>query len=98
MAAQGGVAGSTKIGDNCFIGGQAGFAGHISVGNRCSIGAQSGIISDVKDGSKLLGAPAIDAKSYMKSYVFFRKLEQMQNRISDLEKRIKELSDCQKQD
>lgn len=91
MAAQGGVAGSTKIGDNCFIGGQVGFAGHITVGNRCSIGAQSGIISDVKDESKLLGAPAIDAKSYMKSFVYFRKLDKMQAKIDALEKKLKEL-------
>ena len=88
MAAQTGVAGSTKIGSNCFIGGQVGFSGHIKVGDRCSIGAQAGIISDVKDEARIIGSPAIDAKAYMKSYVYFRKLEQMKNKIDELEKRL----------
>lgn len=88
MAAQTGVAGSTKIGSNCFIGGQVGFSGHIKVGDRCSIGAQAGIISDVKDEARIIGSPAIDAKAYMKSYVYFRKLEQMKNKMDDLEKRL----------
>ena len=91
MAAQTGVAGSTKIGSNCFIGGQVGFSGHIKVGDRCSIGAQAGIISDVKDEARIIGSPAIDAKAYMKSYVYFRKLEQMKNKIDNLEKRLAEL-------
>lgn len=88
MAAQTGVAGSTKIGNNCFIGGQVGFSGHIKVGDRCSIGAQAGIISDVKDEARIIGSPAIDAKVYMKSYVYFRKLEQMKNKMDELEKRL----------
>ena len=88
MAAQTGVAGSTKIGSNCFIGGQVGFSGHIKVGDRCSIGAQAGIISDVKDEARIIGSPAIDAKAYMKSYVYFRKLEQMKNKMDELEKRL----------
>lgn len=88
MAAQTGVAGSTKIGSNCFIGGQVGFSGHIKVGDRCSIGAQAGIISDVKDEARIIGSPAMDAKAYMKSYVYFRKLEQMKNKMDDLEKRL----------
>lgn len=88
MAAQTGVAGSTKIGSNCFIGGQVGFSGHIKVGDRCSIGAQAGIISDVKDKARIIGSPAIDAKAYMKSYVYFRKLEQMKNKMDELEKRL----------
>lgn len=88
MAAQTGVAGSTKIGNNCFIGGQVGFSGHIKVGDRCSIGAQAGIISDVKDEARIIGSPAIDAKAYMKSYVYFRKLEQMKNKMDELEKRL----------
>ncbi len=88
MAAQTGVAGSTKIGSNCFIGGQVGFSGHIKVGDRCSIGAQAGIISDIKDEARIIGSPAIDAKAYMKSYVYFRKLEQMKNKMNELEKRL----------
>ena len=93
MAAQVGVAGSTKIGSNCFIGGQAGFAGHITIGDKCQVGAQAGIISEVKSGSTIIGSPAIDAKQYMKSYVYFRKLEQMKKQIDNLEKQLKALQE-----
>ncbi len=91
MAAQVGVAGSSKIGSNCFVGGQVGVAGHIKIGDRCQIGAQAGIISDVKDASTIIGSPAIDAKSYMKSYVYFRKLDKMQAKIDALAKELAEL-------
>jgi UDP-3-O-[3-hydroxymyristoyl] glucosamine N-acyltransferase len=42
IAAQTGIAGSTKIGSNCQIGGQVGIAGHISIGNNVKIQGQSG--------------------------------------------------------
>ena len=37
IAAQTGVAGSTKIGKNCIIGGQVGIVGHITIGDRVKI-------------------------------------------------------------
>ena len=43
IAAQTGIAGSTRIGKNCQIGGQVGIVGHILIGNRVKIQAQSGI-------------------------------------------------------
>src|SRR5690606_31917712 len=41
IAAQTGVAGSTKIGKNCIIGGQVGIAGHITIGDNVKIQAQT---------------------------------------------------------
>lgn len=91
MAAQSGVSGSTKIGKYCFVGGQVGFSGHITIGDNVRIGAQSGIMSNVKDNSTLLGSPSWDARPYMKSYSYFRKLPEIEQRIKELEKRIEEL-------
>lgn len=91
VAAQTGAAGSTKIGKNCFIGGQVGFSGHITIGDNVKIGAQSGIMSNVEDNSSLFGYPAWDARPYMKSYSFFRRLPELAEKIKELEKRIKEL-------
>jgi UDP-3-O-[3-hydroxymyristoyl] glucosamine N-acyltransferase len=82
IAAQTGVAGSTKIGKNCMIGGQVGIIGHLKIGDDVKIAAQSGIGSDVPDGAILQGSPAMDAGSFKKSYVFFRKLPQI---IRDLQ-------------
>jgi UDP-3-O-[3-hydroxymyristoyl] glucosamine N-acyltransferase len=43
IAAQTGIAGSTKVGRNCMMGGQVGIAGHANIANGCKIAAQSGI-------------------------------------------------------
>ena len=73
MAAQCGVAGSTKIGRNCMFGGQSGFAGHITVADGTKCSAQSGIQSSVKqEGSTLMGSPAIPYFNYMRSYAIFK--------------------------
>jgi UDP-3-O-[3-hydroxymyristoyl] glucosamine N-acyltransferase len=75
MAAQSGVAGSTKIGASCIIGGQVGFAGHLTIHDKTSIGAQAGILgSTKKEGETLMGSPAFDYKQYLKCYALFRKL------------------------
>lgn len=90
MAAQAGVAGSAKIGQWGMIGGQVGVAGHITIGDKVSIGAQSGIPSNVKSGSRLMGYPATDAKDFMRQAVYIKNLGSLNNRVKDLEKKIKE--------
>ena len=74
IAAQAGIAGSTKIGRSCMIGGQVGFAGHITIADRTMIGAQAGLMSDIKEeGRTLLGSPAMDHKDFMRAYAVFRR-------------------------
>ncbi len=86
IAAQTGIAGSTKIGRNCMIGGQVGIVGHIVIGNRVKIQAQSGIGRNIKDDEVLQGSPALNYGDFNKSYVHFKNLTRIVNRISDLEK------------
>jgi UDP-3-O-[3-hydroxymyristoyl] glucosamine N-acyltransferase len=86
IAAQTGIAGSAKIGKNCMIGGQVGIVGHIIIGNRVKIQAQSGIGRNIKDDEVLQGSPALNYGDFNKSYVHFKNLPRIVNRISDLEK------------
>lgn len=86
MSAQVGLAGSTKIGEWCMCGGQSGFAGHIKVGNRCGIGAQAGVISDLKDGTQVIGSPAIDPSQFFRSSAVFKRLPEMLRDINALKK------------
>ena len=83
IAAQTGIAGSTKIGKKCMIGGQVGFAGHITVGNNVHIQGKTGVTKSVKDGEILQGNPAMSYKEYYKSYVHFKNLPTI---VDDLEK------------
>ena len=91
MAAQAGVAGSTKVGEWCMIGGQVGLAGHIRVGNKVSLGAQSGVPSNLKDGSQLIGTPPMELKQYFKASVVQRNLPEMLTEIRQLRKELNEL-------
>lgn len=86
IAAQAGVAGSTKIGANCMIGGQVGIAGHLKIGARVKIAAQSGIMNDIEDDSTIMGSPAFAVSDYRKSYIYFRKLPQL---IREIQQKLK---------
>jgi len=88
IAAQTGIAGSTKIGENCMVGGQVGIAGHLSIGNNVRIQAQSGIGRNVKDNETLQGSPALTYNDYNKSYVHFKNLPKIINRLTTIEKNI----------
>lgn len=74
FAAQVGVAGSTRIGDRNKVGGQCGFAGHISIGNDNEFGAQSGMHSNVGDGKRLIGYPAVEAMQFAKNIVNMKRM------------------------
>ena len=88
IAAQAGVAGSTKIGKNCQIGGQVGIVGHITIGDNVRIQAQSGIGRSLSDNEVVQGSPALGYSDYNKSYVHFKNLSKLVNKINELEKII----------
>lgn len=91
IAAQTGIAGSTKIGSNCMIGGQVGIIGHLTIGNRVKIAAQSGIGHPVKDDEIIQGSPAFAIGDYKRSYVMFRSLPSLGDKIKALEKQLNDL-------
>jgi UDP-3-O-[3-hydroxymyristoyl] glucosamine N-acyltransferase len=92
IAAQTGVAGSTKIGRFCMIGGQVGIVGHLLIADRVKIAAQSGIGSSItKEGEIVQGSPAFFIGDYKKSYIGFRKLPELINKIEELERKLDEI-------
>lgn len=92
IAAQTGIAGSSKIGKNCMIGGQVGIVGHITIADEVKIAAQSGIGSSIKEaGAIVQGSPAFGIGDYKRSYVFFKKLPELYKRIQELEKELTSL-------
>ena len=74
MAAQTGIAGSSKIGKHCIIGGQVGIAGHITIADGTTLAAQTGVISSIKtEGQVFLGSPALPHKQFLRAYAVFRR-------------------------
>lgn len=88
IAAQTGIAGSTRIGDSNRIGGQVGFAGHIKFGSRCEVGAQSGINKGYRDGSRIIGYPATDIETFARMSVLSRRLPELFKSLEELKKEI----------
>jgi len=93
IAAHTGISGSCKIGKNCMIGGQVGIAGHLKIGDNVKVGAQSGISKDIKDGEIVIGSPALPYRNFKKSSILFKNLSDLHDRITQLEKKLKEKSD-----
>ena len=81
IAAQSGIAGSTKIGKKCMIGGQVGIIGHLKIGDNVKIQAQAGVTSDVESNARITGTPAISYMNYKKSYIHFKNLSEIVKKI-----------------
>ncbi|WP_339886840.1 UDP-3-O-(3-hydroxymyristoyl)glucosamine N-acyltransferase [uncultured Flavobacterium sp.] len=87
IAAQTGIAGSTKIGKNCMIGGQVGISGHLVIGNGVKIQAQSGIGKSIGDNEVVQGSPAFNYVDFAKSFVHFKNLPNIVNELEELKKK-----------
>lgn len=92
IAAQAGVSGSTKIGNAVVIGGQAGLAGHISIANNMKINGQSGVNRSFKtEGLIISGTNAYEYTKAMRSMAIARNLPELEKRVTELEKLLKEM-------
>ena len=85
IAAQTGIAGSSKIGKHCMIGGQVGIVGHIVIGDYVKIQAQSGVGRSVKNKEILQGSPAFSYQDFNKSYVHFKNLPKTIHKLDQKE-------------
>ena len=91
IAAQTGLAGTTKVGKNCKFGGQVGLAGHLTIGNNVNIGAQSGVSSSIKDNETVLLTPAHNIKDAVRTAIVFKNLPKLRDEVMQLRKDVKTL-------
>ena len=91
IAAQTGIAGSVKIGKNCQIGGQVGIAGHLTIGDYVKVQAQTGIGKNLKDHDIVQVSPALHYSVYSKSYIHFKNLSKLSDKVDSLEKELRNL-------
>jgi UDP-3-O-[3-hydroxymyristoyl] glucosamine N-acyltransferase len=67
LAAQSGVAGSSKLGRNVVMGGQSGITGHVRIAPFSTITARSGVTKSIKtSGRYWSGFPAVEHKNWLK--------------------------------
>lgn len=90
IAGLSGVAGSTKVGKNCMIAAQVGIVGHIRIADGVKIAGQSGVGASIEKENELVqGSPSFSLGEYRRSYVLFRSLPKLNDRLNQLEKKIK---------
>jgi UDP-3-O-[3-hydroxymyristoyl] glucosamine N-acyltransferase len=94
LAAQVGLAGSTRLGRGVWVGGQAGFAGHLEVGDKAIITAQSGTSHDIPAGAVMSGSPAFENAAWLRSAAAFSKLPNLVRKVRDLEREIQQLKEA----
>ncbi len=88
LAAQVGLAGSTKLEEGVMMGGQVGAAGHLTVGKNTMVAAQSGIPHSVPPGSVIGGYPAVDITTWRRYCAALPRLPELLRRVRELEKRL----------
>lgn len=92
IAAQSGVAGSSKVGKQCVLAGQVGVAGHIEIADGCIFGAQTGIPNSVKEPNSIMqGYPAVAVGTFRRASVVYKNLPDLQKTVYDLQKQVEEL-------
>ncbi|CAO5681764.1 MAG: UDP-3-O-acylglucosamine N-acyltransferase [Holosporales bacterium] len=76
LAAQVGIAGSTKLGKFVIAGGQAGIIGHLTIGDNSKISVRSLIINNINTGITVGGYPAIPIQDWHRQIITLKNLIQ----------------------
>jgi UDP-3-O-[3-hydroxymyristoyl] glucosamine N-acyltransferase len=93
VASQAGIAGSSKIGKNCYLLGQAGVAGHIELTDNVIMHPQTGTGKSILKPGNYFGSPAKEIKEAFKLEAHYRNFPEYVERIKQLEKLVKELQE-----
>lgn len=90
IAAQTGIAGSSKTGKYVMLGGQVGIVGHVELEDKVMVSSQSGVSKSLKSGP-YRGTPAIPINEYHRQEVRVRKIDEYLERIKMLEQKMASL-------
>ena len=90
-SAQTGIAGTSKVGKNCFLAGQVGIADHVTIGDRVKVGSKSGLDKNVPDDEIRFGYPALAGMQYHRAAAVFKRLPELDRTVRQLEKDVKNL-------
>jgi UDP-3-O-[3-hydroxymyristoyl] glucosamine N-acyltransferase len=79
------VAGSTRIGRYCLVGGGAGFVGHLEIGDRVRIGARSLVTHSLSGpGDYTSGTPLQPTRQWRRNAARFKQLDELARKIAPL--------------
>ena len=87
MAALSGIAGSTRIGARCMIGGCTCINGHIDIADDVVILGYSMVLKTITEKGQYAGIPARTAREWRREVGGVRRLGLMEDRVRELERR-----------
>lgn len=89
IAAQTGIAGSSRVGDHVMIGGQVGITGHVEVGDRNMIAARTGVSKNLPaDGGVWWSTPATPLREAKAQLARIHLLGKLFARVREIEKKL----------
>lgn len=94
IAACVGIAGSSRIGARCLIGGGAGISGHLTIGDDVMVMAFTMVTKSLEGPGQFGSAyPAIPGSEWRKQIARVRRLDKLESRVGQLEKRSRSAQD-----
>jgi len=91
LAAQTGIAGSSKIGKQVIAGGQVGIADHVEIGESAIIAAKCGVTKNLRANSMVAGYPHLDIRDWRKAWVSIPQIYDLLKEVKKLKKKIEQL-------
>lgn len=89
IAAQAGIAGSSRVGDHVMIGGQVGVTDHVEIGDRNIIAAKTGVSKDLAtDGGIWWSTPATPLREAKEQLAWVHRLGKLFARVKAIEKKL----------
>jgi len=93
IVSQGGISGSTTLGNGLVMGGKAAVSGHLKIGNRVTMAGKAGVMNDQEDGAVVAGFPAFPHKKWLRSASIFQKLPDLAKEVRELKKQLDNIAD-----
>lgn len=91
VAAQAGVAGSSRLGRRVVLAGQVGIADHVSIADEALLAAQAGVAADITAPGLHMGTPARPAGIMRRIWVAREQLPELPRRLRAIERRLSEM-------
>ena len=89
IAAQTGIAGSSRVGDYVMMGGKVGVTTHVEIGDRNMIAASTGVSKDLPaDGGAWWGTVAVPLREAKQQLAWVHRLGQLFARVKQIEKKL----------
>ena len=91
MAAQVGIAGSTRIGRHCIFGGASGIAGHLTIADHVHLTGMTMVTKNLNEPGVYSSGTGVEPnRDWRRSVARFRQLDDMARRLRQLEKKLRD--------